>query len=245
MSKQKKTKTGNDVADKRENLEGEDMSKKKNCTDKAEAKKTRGRTLPSLISSYRKSNPSSVVLRLLDSGNFGVWKSRVFGTYVVFIRASFSDIEAVVNELGRETYKLNTEGRTLNGMTFEAADKSGSPYHAIAVTGTGNEIIPILAHEAVHAAVKILNSHRIPLGVEVDDESAGEPVAYLAEALVEFGLKLFLPDLKLPQFLSPLETLVYLDSQNSKNKDDRTASLASRSSRRTNHGHNQGKTQDH
>ena len=177
---------------------------------KSEAQEGACPTRQEVFDFYKKTNTDSKIVKLMENRCLAVWKSNELCAHVMFIKASQPEIEEVLAEISGEgpgSWKIDTEGRLLDGMSFRAEDASGSGYYVLAISEKpGYEGIPILAHEAVHTAVKILNDRKMPLDVGDGPDSHSEPMAYLVGSLVEFGIRKLYPELKLSQVLDPVDT---------------------------------------
>ena len=166
---------------------------------------------------YKKTNPHSSIMRLMEKNSLAVWESEELCAHVMFIKASQSEIEEVLAEVsdkGSGSWKIDTEGRDLEGMSFRADDATGTTYYVLAIADKpGFEGIPVLAHEAVHTAVKILCDRKLPLDCDDSPDSHSEPMAYLVGSLVGFGLRTFYPDTNLGKILGPVDTKCLINYQ--------------------------------
>lgn len=152
-----------------------------------------------MLEFYKSARPDSIVMKLMEERCLGVWRSDI-GCHVLFMRFhQVKDVEAVLDEIAAEppgTHHIDQEGRRLNGMAFRAADSEGSTYYAIALMDSFGfrRSISILAHEAIHTAINILNDHKMTLDAEAGESHNSEPLAYLAGAIIDFGMQAFWED---------------------------------------------------
>lgn len=119
-------------------------------------------------------------------------------SHVIMTKCSLPELEVLLSELsGPEpsTYKIDTESRKLDGLSFRAEDVDSEMYYVLAICGDmpSGRGLAVLAHESVHTALKILNDHKLPPDAGFDQ--AGEPLAYLVGSLVEFGIRNLFPDI--------------------------------------------------
>lgn len=136
------------------------------------------------------------ITKLLKEKHLSEFVHSDTGARVVLAKCGMKELETLLGELagpGSDGYRIDTESRKLDGMSFRANDADGQCYYVMALNteSEGGYAIKVLAHEAVHTALKILNDHRLPL--DSGDDQAGEPLAYLVGALVGFGLKELFP----------------------------------------------------
>ena len=166
---------------------------------------------------YKKTNPNSKVMKLMENNCLAIWSSDELCAHVMFIKATQSEIEEVLAEIsdnGSGSWKIDTEGRELDGMSFRADDALGSTYYVLAISEKpGFEGIPVLAHEAVHTAVKILCDRKMPLDCDDSVDSHSEPLAYLVGSLVNFGITAFYPDTNIGKILNPVDTKCLINYQ--------------------------------
>lgn len=161
---------------------------------------------------YKAKHPKSVVLRLVKDNRLGAWGT-IADSHVVFARFSkVKELEEVLTELSGDLenkYHINTENRVLDGMSFRSDDCMRRTYYVIAIDEkfSFRSCIPILAHEAVHTAINILNDHRIALDADVGEGHNSESVSYLVGKLVELGLRTFWPKGAQPEELNPIEKM--------------------------------------
>ena len=157
---------------------------------------TRGIQLD-LLREFKAKRPDSTVLRLIEENRLAVWQSDTAAS-VVFVKARHEEIEEMLAEMAMVKsgkYKMETNGRKLDGWSFRAEDALRCTYYVLAISDELSERlgIPVLAHEATHTAVKLLTDHRLPLDAGVDGGVA-EPLCYLVGTLVRFGMHAFWPD---------------------------------------------------
>lgn len=164
-----------------------------------------------LFDFYKSEKPDSAVIRLIEKHKLAVWHSDTEAS-VMFVMAPTKELEDVLAEIAliqHGGYRIDSDGRTLDGMSFRAEDCNGQNYYVLALS---NELclesgVSVLSHEAVHTAVKLLNDHRLTLDVGVENGNA-EPLAYLVGTLVSFGLETFWPDKFRETQFDPIEKMI-------------------------------------
>jgi hypothetical protein len=174
-----------------------------------------------LFDFYKSERPDSTVVRLIEEGRLAAWHSDT-GATVVFVKAPLTDLEMMLAEIAMlpsDKYKIDTQGRKLDGMSFRAEDSSGMSYYVLALTRdySFRDGMPVLAHEATHTAVKLLNDHRLTLDVDPENGHA-EPLSYLVGTLVEFGMDTLWPDKNGVPPIGPIEGMIDKVRQKKKSK---------------------------
>ncbi len=186
-----------------------EMKKAKTCQQDTEASQHVIRQ--DLFDFYKAEKPDSAVIRLIEQHRLAVWHSDTEAS-VVFAMAPTKELEEVLAEIAMLRgggYRIDSDGRNLDGMSFRAEDCQGQNYYVLALAdGMCIENgISVLSHEAVHTAVKLLNDHRLTLDTDPDGGNA-EPLAYLVGTLVSFGLETFWPDTFRATQFDPIEKMI-------------------------------------
>ncbi len=193
----------------------ENQKKNRNATkpNKTQERRTGGQNVirKDLFDFYKAERPDSTVVRLIEEGRLAAWHSDT-GATVVFVKAPLTDLEMMLAEIAMlpsDKYKIDTQGRKLDGMSFRAEDSSGMSYYVLALTRdySFRDGMPVLAHEATHTAVKLLNDHRLTLDVDPENGHA-EPLSYLIGTLVEFGMDTLWPDKNGVPPIGPIEGMI-------------------------------------
>ena len=91
---------------------------------KASERRTGGQKVvrKDLFDFYKAKRPDSTVVRLIEERRLAVWRSDT-GATVVFVKAPQQEIEKMLAEIAMlpsDKYKIDTEGRKLDGMSFRA-----------------------------------------------------------------------------------------------------------------------------
>ena len=164
-----------------------------------------------LFDFYKAKRPDSTVVRLIEERRLAAWHSDT-GATVVFVKAPQQEIEKMLAEIAMlpsDKYKIDTEGRNLDGMSFRAEDSSDITYYVLAITRdySFRDGMPVLAHEATHTAVKLLTDRRLTLDVDPKHGKA-EPLAYLVGTLVEFGMDALWPNKNGDLPIGPIEGMI-------------------------------------
>lgn len=164
---------------------------------KTKGKPGAGREMPrsDLLKLYSAAHPDSMVVKLMEANRIGVWRSDT-DSYVVFVRVpKIKDLETLIGELTGDfsaKFTIDTKDEVIKGMSFRASDCQGYTYYMLALIDKPGcrAGIPVLAHEATHTAVNILNDHRMTLDADMGKGGhVGEPLAHLIGTLVEFGMR--------------------------------------------------------